>query len=284
MRCVPMLLALLGLAAALPDAEVARRLRAGGAAFDQADYAAALRLFEEVEPFADEPGRATFNLATARFRLALQGGEDAAKHLAEAITLYRCTIEPGDPRRDKSLVGLGGCLLLQASRGRSHAACDEALKVLEAAVKAEPTGDLAKEARRLLHRARLLEWQLLPGPNDRQPEPPPGEPEKQPGEKEKKVEPGPSNKDGGMKQQGGTKAVPTTDPGGKGQDKKDGPQGSQAAEGNPPAVQDRDALPPGLDAAEARRQLREATRLIQAEQKVFRRTTTRPPAEGVPDW
>ncbi len=288
MRWLLLLLALMGLAASLPESEpsVERLLRDGGIAYDQGDYAGALRLFDEAEPFAADPGRVTLALAAAHFRLALQGGDEAGRHLADAIGLFRCLLAPTEPRQPQALVGLGSCLLVRARLARQHAAAEEALAVLEDCLKAQPEEKLGHAARRLLHRARLLEWQLLPGPMEQQQsDPPPGEPEKESGPKEKKPETRPGEKDpDGMKKAGSTKPTPVDDPNGQAKEEKGGPPGSRPGEGSPPVVSDRDPLPPALNPAEAVHRLRAATRLIQAEQKAFRKSLARPAAEGVPDW
>lgn len=287
MRLTLFLLALLGIAAALPEGEPARLLQDGRRAYEQGDFTAALNLFDQAEVLADDPGQVAFAQATAHFRLAIEGGEEAARHLAEAILLFRCNLDVGNPRRGESLVGVGSCLLFRAGRTREHGAAEEALQVLEQTRNLDLKPSLAVEARRLLHRARLMEWQLLPQPReDTPPEPPPGEPEKQPGMKEQNPEKGPPEKQPGnsTEKNMGTKPTPVEDPNGEAKEKEGGPKGTQAAEGTQPAVSDRDPLPPELSSEEAIRRLREATRRIQAEHKAFRQSLSRPPVEGVPDW
>jgi hypothetical protein len=264
------------------EASIDRLLRGGKMAFDKGDYETALRLFSEVEPVADDPGQVAFALAATHFRLALAGGEESGRHLAEATTLFRCTLEPTDPHRPQALLGLGCCLLARAGRVRDHAACTEALSVLEqcATLKAGPA---STEAARLLHRARLLEWQLVPSPLTQHEQPEPEQPEKMPPEKDPGT--GPKDKNGTQNKDGGTtRPTPANDPNNTAQQNKDGPQASKASEGNQPPVSDRDPLPPALSPEEALREVREANKLIQAEQKAFRKSLARPPAEGVPDW
>jgi hypothetical protein len=286
LRWSVLLLAVVSLAPApRPGAEASadRLLRAGQSAFDKGDYTRALGLFQEVEPVAADPGQVTFALAATHFRLALAGGEETGRHLAEATSQFRCMLEPTDPRRPQAMLGLGCCLLVRASLMRSHAACEEALRILGECA-ALNAGEPSAEARRLLHRARLLEWQLVPSPltQHEQPEYDP-EKEKRPPEQDTGV--GPQDKNNNTtKSAGNTRPTPATDPTQKPQQSKDGPQGTQAAEGKNPTVPDRDKLPPSVSADEALRELREASKRIQAEQKAFRKSMARPPADGVPDW
>lgn len=280
-RWCALVLAVVGLAPGPDDATAARVYRAGQVAFHRGDYATAVRLFAEVEPVASDPGQVTFALAAAHFRLALGTGEDAARHLSEAATLFRCLLEPGEPRRAEATLGLGCALLVRAARGRDHGACGAALRLLEqcAALKAGAASD---EAARLLHRARLLEWQLMPTPLTQQEQPDPVPPEQSP--KEKDPQGGPKDKGDNNKQGSTTKPTPVNNPKEKPEAVKDGPQAMQAGKGTNEQKSDHGKLPPAFSPEEALREVRLANKLIQAEQKAFRRSIARPAAEGVPDW
>src|SRR5258708_5871173 len=89
-----------------PDME--SLLRQGNAAFARGDYAEAARLYEEAETRATDPGLVAFNLASAKYHLAVTG-EGGATALSEAERLYRCCLARTDPRRPRALYGLGNC-------------------------------------------------------------------------------------------------------------------------------------------------------------------------------
>src|SRR5437868_9442964 len=108
-RSRPALLALATLAALA--ASPARRpdpeewMRQANDALRRQDYSRAIALYEEVEPYATDPGLVAFNLATAKYQLAASG-DGGPQVLADAEQLYRCCTEPGEPRRARALYGL----------------------------------------------------------------------------------------------------------------------------------------------------------------------------------
>jgi hypothetical protein len=270
------------LVAAVPAADAEAALRAGNDAFARGDYKAAATFYEQAEARTTEPSLVAYDLAAAKYRLALESDDDRARLLQEAERHYRCCIEPGDPRRARALYGLGNCLLLQAE-GRDAAGLREAVARYDECL-AEPAldADLAADARHNRERARLLALQLTPPtrPQD-QPsqgdDPKPPEPKKQPDRPEKNPA-----------QQPGAERVKPDDKGKPAQaDQGDKPIETDAlpppGEGKLPPVPDRADLPP-LSPEDAASHLELAAKRILEEAKAHRRAGVRPPPAGVKDW
>jgi hypothetical protein len=281
-RSLPLLLVPL-LAAAAPRwrlADPEALLRAGDAAFEANEPARAAECYDQAGVRTTEPSRAAFNLATAKYRLALGKQPEA---LADAEVAYRSCLEKGDPYRARALLGLGNCLLLRAASG---ATLDRA--TLRAAIDrfgaclADPNCDpaLARDARHNRARARLL---LLQAP------PPPGTSE-DPGSEDNKEPDNQADPPGGKDDDGnepGTGSQRTQSPGAPGStgaepagetgDSKTGAGGGRMLT---PPLDSQVPLPPG-DAVE---HIERATRRILDDLAAYRRGKARPVPPGVRDW
>jgi hypothetical protein len=269
--------ALLAAGAAGGDAPSPDELvRQGNAAFGRGDFAAAAELFQKASERSDDPGRATLNLALAKYRLALLA-EDGGAGMAEAAALFRCCQAPDDPRRPKALYGQG-CCLLHGPPGADGKNLSAAIGCFERCLsEAAPGSDLADDARQNLELARLRKAQYQPpagraeddGGDPSHPQPTP-RPEPRPG-------------DGGERpaDRGGADG-PGSDPGGD--DERPGPDGQRGAGPQPGkplpnTVQD-EPLSPGDAEAHLNRAV---LRVLQA-RRDNRRGNVRTAPKGVPDW
>lgn len=253
-------------------------LRQADAAYRAGDPARAAELYDRAGVRTPEPARATFNLATARYRQAREGRLAA---LAEAEVNYRACL--GHERyRAASLFGLGNCLLLRAETGASLdravllAALDRYAECL-----ADPgcDSDLAASTRYNRARVRLLLLQTPPA------EPPGEDP---PGDEpdEKKDEPQPKQREDGDPQSGKTDPAPGgSDEGGK-ETPTDQPKDGADRPGKSltltPPPDDEQAAPIARDEAESH--LEQAAQRILNELARHRRSKVRPPAAGGKDW
>jgi tetratricopeptide (TPR) repeat protein len=270
----------LALAAAAPEpAGPSALLEEADAAFARGEYAAAVTLYERAETRASDPGRVTLGLAAAKYRLAQEQPARAAALLAEAEGLYRCCLDPDEPRRGEALLGLGNCLLRKAA-GRDADAADQAAKHFAEAEHDPHAAALADAARHNLQRARLLARQIPTAPKEKPGEPPPGaDTDRDPKPPDRGTEP----REPGDAAEGNKAGVAPAkaDPGQKPSPTDDQPppgEGQQL-----PPVPERDDQPP-LTAAAAREHLEQAGRRIMEEARNHRRGTARPPAPGVRDW
>jgi hypothetical protein len=272
------------LLAAAPPADPNAALRAGDDAFARGDYAAAVTFYGQAEARTTEPGLVAYDLAAAKYRLALATDEngDRARLLQEAERHYRCCVEPGDPRRARALYGLGNCLLLQAE-GRDAAGVRAAVAAYDDCL-AEPDLDagLAADARHNRERARLLAQQLTP-PTKPQDQPSQGDDQKPPDPKKP-----PDKPERNPTPQPGTDKVKPDDKGKPAQaEQGDKPIETDAppppGEGNLPPVPDRTDAPP-LSREDAAAHLEQAAKRIVEEARAHRRAGVRPPPAGVKDW
>lgn len=264
-----------------PDAE--KLLTDGHAAFARGDYAAAAALYERAEVISTDPARVAFYLAGAKYRLALRT-EGPSPELHEAERLYRCCLDPSDPRRPQALYGLGNCLLRKAGT-RDLAALRAALACYDQCL--ESAGDdteLLADARYNREKVRLMLLQVQPPPpgsqgdkppsDDANPQPPRPDPRQQsPGQI---VEPGsemggdPRAIAGAAKPEPGTNAAKT--------DALPPP-----GEGNLDPIPDEvDARP--LSPHEAARHLQVAADMLRRERQTHHRRGERASAAGVKDW
>lgn len=256
----------------------------GVLALEAGDPRKALALFEQAMNRTTDPAWVAYHQATACYRLAMNHPEERAARLAEAVRLYRCCLEPDDPRRSRALVGLGTCLLLQAE---DTAQIREALRLLDQAVKA---GDLDESLRadarhnRELARLRLTQMESLPSPQqdpqnkEENPENSPSTPEKDPGVK---PQPKPGNATGNEKPDPrGTPTQVSPDTANK---PRATDQGPPPGKGTLPPIPDR-SEPAPLQPEEAARHVETAASRILHEQQQFRAGKVRPTIPGLRDW
>jgi tetratricopeptide (TPR) repeat protein len=276
-RLVCLLLAVLAALGPAPAPDTEALLRQGNEAFRRGDFAAAAALYEQAEPRAADPALVAFDLAAAKYQLALADGDPQL--LREAERLYRSCLGSDEPlpgeRRARALFGLGNCLLQRAGgpddlrvalecyrRCLRDPGCDEAL---------------AADLRHNVQRARLLLAQGLPPEDkpsgeDKENNPPP---EKQPAEPHKGPggEPGdPDDRSGGarLKAHPGDQLTPTE-------------AAPSPGAGDLQPVPDR-AEPVALTPEDAALHLRQAARRIQDERQAYRQGKRRPAAPATRDW
>jgi hypothetical protein len=223
-----------------------------------------------------------FNLATAKYRLALAGEGGRAALLQQAEQQYRCCLEPDDPRRVRALLGVGNCrLLLRDGKEGLQAAVDcyeQCLKELG------PDGDLAADVRHNLELARLLLLQTPATTNPSDSKPPEGDPASTPRPPDKPpsqqpqptpvVEPG----SGKPKAEAGKPVKP-----------EDGPTPTATGDTQPPGSGTLRPIPDRADAAplspeEAGEHLEQATERIVKERRAHRQRSARAPSPNVRDW
>ncbi len=278
---LPVLLAGVLLAATpVDDADTALRL--GNAAFRCGDYSAAINHYEKAEATTTDPAQVAFNLAAAHYFLALSTDQERSSNLSKAEELYRCCLDPADPRHLQALYGLGVCLV-QAGQGREELAragdCfDRCL-----ALGKEPLLLAAARHNREVARIRLAQVQPTP---ERDPDNPPNQeqpkPQQKPEPQQQKPEPGDLAPQGGDKKAQQGSAVPV-DPEqareAKGTDQKPLPGQYPTL----PPVPDKADLPP-LSPRDAAEHLEQAARRILEEEKAYQTKRARPPQAGVRDW
>ncbi len=271
-------LALLALAAspwrAAPPSPEAL-LRRGNAAFARGEYAEAAALYEQAEARATDPGLVAFNLAAAKYHLALSG-EGAPQLLLDAERLYRCCLGRDDPRRPRALYGLGNCAL---QRANSPEELRQALQWYAQALR-EVGPELREDVLYNRERARLLLAQSLgasppeDGGPDKDNNPP--QPDKQ------TPEPQPSGADG-------TDGTP--DESSASTPAEQGP-GDRLTQTNAPPAPGAGNLQPVPDRADpllispddAAQHLDRAARLIVEERQAYRKGQAGRPAGVARDW
>jgi hypothetical protein len=257
-------------------------LRAGDIAYRAGDAGRAAEKYDQAGVRTIEPARAAFNLATAKFRLAQQGGRPEA--LADAEVAYRCCLEKGNPYRARALFGLGNCLLLRAASGTVldratlRAAIDRFSSCLLDSGCEPP---LATDARHNRARARLLLLQA----------PPPSSTSDEEGKEDKKQpddpnDPSMKTDDGDGDPGAGKQRQAQGSHGGSGDDrggmKAEGATGPGKVGKLPPVSDDPGSAP--LSAHDAAQHLEEATRRIIEDLAAYRRGKGRPAPPGVRDW
>ena len=261
-----------------PQDTVEGWMRAGDRAAHQGQWAEAISWYEKAEATPFDPGRVAFNLATARYHLALHG---QTRELSAAEAGYRACLV--GERRGRALLGLGNCLLLRATSGDGldPALLRAAMDQYRAAIQADP--EVCEAARYNQTRARLLLLQVVPRFNESESR----DPEDNAGE-DNKEEPNPSpsktpEKNGSGDSTGtGSQRVPTKD--GKGApviEEKDRPGG--AGSGTPTPLPNRANAAP-IASATAQDELRAATQRIVEEWRATRRARLVPRAGSGADW
>jgi len=140
--------AALAIVSAGPSRHPEDLVRQGNAAFARAEYEQALKLYEQAEERATDPGLLAFNEGAALYR---------AGRTREAELHYRCALEGASgSRQARALHDLGNCLLRQAV-GSDVKGLAEALGCYEAClVHADADPALRASAARNLELARLL--------------------------------------------------------------------------------------------------------------------------------
>jgi tetratricopeptide (TPR) repeat protein len=273
-------LAALALSSASPRPDVEALLREGYAACQRGDYSEAVAWYGRAEPYATDPGLVAFNLATAKYHLALaEGGREQT--LEEARQLYRCCLDPDDPRRARALYGLGNCLLGRGGAGPAE--LREAVGCYEECLR-DPRTDpaLAADARYNLEKARLLLLQAQ-APEGRQPNDPAGDEgdrERQPGDRSPTPQPGGEPVAGARQQPDEGRSPTEVQPG---QEPTPTNQTPRPGQGTLPPVPDRAELAP-LSASDAVEHLRHAAERILEEGQAHRRSRAHPAPPGVRDW
>ena len=148
-------------AAPLPDSDPL--VRQGNAAFADGDFEAALRLFEQAERGADDPGLVAFNKGAVLFRL---------QRFAESAACFRQTLDddqaPAD-RRARAQYDLGTALVKQ-SDGKSALLLRRAVSAFRACLgMPDLDADLRANVRHNLELAQLL-WLKARADNPDQPD------------------------------------------------------------------------------------------------------------------
>jgi tetratricopeptide (TPR) repeat protein len=264
-----------------PNAE--KLMSEGHAAFARGDYAGAAGLYEQAEIYSTDPRRVAFYLAGAKYHLALKT-EGPSPELQEAEQLYRCCLDPADPRRSLALYGLGNCLLHKAGE-RDAASLRGAIACYDQCL--QSAGDdtaLAADARYNRERARLLLLQFLPPINAPQSDRPPNEDRMNPYPFPHNRQPlpvpiGEQGPDGGSDAQGMPGAV-KPEPGTAAAKSNDPPP---PGKGNLEPIPDQVDVPP-LSPHDAAEHLELASKKVMQERQTHHRRTERPSATGVKDW
>jgi tetratricopeptide (TPR) repeat protein len=269
-------------AAPLPSPEAL--LEQGNAAMEAGDFTRAIELYEKAEPRADDPGRVTFNLALAKFQRAVK--DDSVSDLEEAEQLFRCLLDPNEPRRAQALFGIGNCELQKAGERDADSALT-AIEAYEQCLQAAEDKQLVADAQHNLERARLLLHQIRKAEDERKP--PEADPANGSDQNPKSPKPKPE-----------PKSDPSRDPKNPGaRQKPDGPvepikrdssdKPMETSEPPPPGsgplrpVPDQADQPP-LSEKEAREHLKLANEHIWRERHQHRLGLAKPPAEDVRDW
>jgi Ca-activated chloride channel family protein len=277
-----LVLLLLGAAFLPMDAETL--LRDGDAAYERGDVAGAVELYARALERSNDPPRMAYNLAAARYRLAVEGPEENRfRELREAEQLFRaCVDQPGE-RGVRARYGLANCLLLRAGTGdldALHGALVEYQRCL-----ADPhANDLLKvEARHNLARARLLSLQLEPPKSAEQRRDPPenGNKEtKDPGQKENEPQPqqGSPGEQDQQRSQLAQEKRSSEEKGGQAQQTDERPP---PGAGGPTIPDSADPMP--LTARDAADLLDKANRDIRTQRERDRRDRSRP-VPGTRDW
>jgi Ca-activated chloride channel homolog len=256
-------------------------LREGNAAFQRGDHAGAIALYEQAEARATNPGLVAFNLASAKYHLALSQ-DSPSPLLREAEQLYRCCLGADDPRRPRAWYGLGNCLLRRetAEDLRAAIACYE-----HCLGDRDSDQRLRKDAAYNRQRARLqlAQLQVQAGSTEE----PPGEesnntpkrlPDKQPGTTET---PGAGDGSEGARPDERTGTTPAKVGPGEQPIQTDAPPAPGA--GSLPPVPDQANLSP-LAREDAVEHLKRAAQRILEEGQTHRASKGRKTAAGVRDW
>jgi tetratricopeptide (TPR) repeat protein len=247
-------------------------VRQGNGAVARQKYAEAVKLYEQAEGQATDPGLVAFNEGVAFY----QQGD-----YARAEAQFRLARQDATGRRrvwaDYDLAAN----LIQAAGDRDAAKLAEAIGLLEECLRNDETDErLAANARHNLELAKLLWLQAKARPNP-QKDKPPDEENPQPPPPPK---PQPNQQPGGDDGTGGKQGLGQNERG-----QQDGQKPAQAdgqpapGEGTLPVIPDREELVP-MSREEAEAHLRQATERVMQEGRAHRRGSVRVPSGKVRDW
>jgi tetratricopeptide (TPR) repeat protein len=264
-------------------------LEQGDAALAAGDFTRAIELYEKAEPRTDEPGRVTFNLATAKYRRALRDKDRKAADLADAVQLYGCLLDKAEPYRRQALFGLANCLLEKAGDNDADLVL-AAITAYEQCVDRATDGPLVTDARHNLELAKLLLLQIRKAEDEARSRPDQDPPNTEDPKNNKKPPPKPQGSqdpDHDRNHQG-----PGQKPSGSGDrtQKNPGDRATETDEPPPPgATRGLPTVPEGpdqppLSAKDALEHLRQANERILRERHQHRLSIVKPPPEGVRDW
>jgi tetratricopeptide (TPR) repeat protein len=264
------------------DVDPQKLLQEGHAAFDRGDYASAAALYERAEIHSTDPAQVAFYLAGAKYHLALKT-DGPSPELHEAERLYRCCLDPADPRRPLALYGLGNCLLLKAGQRdagslRTAIACFD--QCLQRIAGDEP---LAADARYNREKARLMLLQFQPPARGAEGEKPPGNDTNPQPPRDDPRPPAATVGEQGTEGTAEKRAVvgsASPEPGANAT-KTDMPP--PPGKGNLDPIPDEANAPP-LSPRDAAEHLEAATRKVMKERQTHHRRSERPSAAGVKDW
>jgi hypothetical protein len=259
-------------------------LEEGHRTLARGDYERAASLYEQAELHSTEPAEAAFYLAGAKYHLA-EKVEGISAELLEAEQLYRCCLDPSDPRRPRALCGLGNCLLHKAGSSdegslRSAITCYDLC--LQSAGEDEA---LASAARFNREKARLLLLQFIPPIYDPARDRPPGEdlnphmPRHDDNRLPMPIPTSVNGTDGSADLQ--TAAGDAAQDQGKEAAKNNEPP--QPGKGNLPPIPDQVDVPP-LSPQVAVEHLEMAAKRVQKERQIHHRRSEEASAKGVKDW
>lgn len=264
-------LAAVVLASAAPPADPLERLRAGNAAFEREEYAAAVSSYRAAEELAIDPGLVAFNEGVALYRLG---------QFREAERAFVCCLEDArGERRARACYNLGN-VLVRLSQGQDAGRLDQAIASYETCLR-ETNLDpvLAEDVRHNLELARRLRAQARPrkdnpesDPNDQKPAPDPGR------QQNRRTAAAPGGAEPGEEE--GGKVVP-----GEAAGDKKGPHARQPrpGAGNLQPIPDEDELA-DVPPEDAREHLRRAAAKIRDERARQRHQALPVPSRNVRDW
>lgn len=282
-KAVLLLAGIIALTAADPHVGASATVRSAHHAYQAGDLAKAAALYERALEESSDPRQLAFDLASIKYRLALQTGN--LELILEAEQYYRCYLGSDDPRRAAACYGIGNCLLARAAgkdlEALRHAVAAYNLCLAETAVSAA----LAEDARHNRERAKLLllQAQALAAAdqqsdqqpsNDTKPRPP------EPNNSSKQVDTNPQENPLTRPRSVGEAETA------KGESAKDAAKTDEFAPGKgalPPLPDESEPTP--LSARSASAYLDQAAARIKAERaRALRSRAARPPAAGVRDW
>jgi Ca-activated chloride channel family protein len=257
--------------------EVERFVRAGDAAFENGDYAAAVDCYAAAEERTTDPGLVAFNKGAALYRLG--------RYREAELHYLRCQEDATGERRVRVLYDLGDALLQQAQDRdvprlqRAIGCYDECLRL------AVPGSSLAEDARFNLQLARAL---LAKAKAARDPSQPDNSNSNDQNDNPRDRSDDPRRHMGGDFQPGGA------DPGGRlrsaaalaGNRSRDPVSASQQAPpgvGNLPPIPDRDALAQ-LSPEDTSAYLEQVVIRVLRERREHKQRSAAPPPPKVMDW
>lgn len=259
-------------------------LQEGHRAAARGDFETAAALYAKAELHSTDPAEVAFFLAGAKYQLAVKS-EGLSVELLEAEQLYRCCLDPSDPRRARALCGLGNCLLYKAGSSdegslRSAITCYDLC--LQSAGNDEA---LTSAARFNREKARLLLLQFVPplydSPRDR---PPRDEMNPHlPRPDERRFAMPMQVNDSGAEGNVDSHSVPGDTKQEQGKEAAKNNEPPQPGKGNLPPIPDQVDVPP-LAPQVAVEHLEMAARKVQQEHQSHHRRADETTAKGVKDW